>query len=135
MDRPKLLSTGASCAAQDGKLSGGTRLGSGRSVDPEFGLISTACQVFGYSRSSHYRDAAKGHIRLLKRGRTTLVDFASVRAYLATPRSFHPLKSRRPKLGIEPAAMWVCHRNPLHAFGPDVKLRPAWKLNHAAYRS
>jgi hypothetical protein len=97
MDKPRLLSTGASCAAQDGKLPGGTNSSSRNTriqlreqqrdpsgIDPEYGLISTACQVFGYSRSSLYRDAARGRIRLLKRGRTTLVDFASVRAYLAT---------------------------------------------------
>ena len=46
----------------------------------------------GFSRSALYRAAAAGEIKLLKLGRTTLVDLASVRAYLdrlpcLTPKS------------------------------------------------
>lgn len=66
------------------KHSSSTEPPGGSVACPEFGRISMACQMFGYSRSSLYRDAAQGHIRLIKRGRTTLVYFASVRAYLAT---------------------------------------------------
>jgi excisionase family DNA binding protein len=38
--------------------------------------------VTGLSRSTIYREAARGNIRLLKVGRSTLVDMASVRAFL-----------------------------------------------------
>ncbi len=46
----------------------------------------------GLSRSAIYRAAAAGEIKLIKLGRTTLVDLASVRAYLdrlprLTPKS------------------------------------------------
>jgi excisionase family DNA binding protein len=38
---------------------------------------------FGISRSTAYRLAAAGKIRLIKLGRTTLVDASSVRRFLA----------------------------------------------------
>ncbi len=38
----------------------------------------------GLSRSAIYRAAGEGKIRLLKNGRSTLVDMASVRAFLAS---------------------------------------------------
>lgn len=38
----------------------------------------------GLSRSAIYRAAAEGKIKLLKNGRSTLVDMASVRAFLAS---------------------------------------------------
>ncbi|MFC0409766.1 hypothetical protein [Roseomonas elaeocarpi] len=38
----------------------------------------------GLSRSAIYRASRQGHIRLLKLGRTTLVDMASVRTFLAS---------------------------------------------------
>ncbi len=45
--------------------------------------IRRACMLSGLSRSAIYRAASAGHIRLLKNGRSSLVDMASVRAYLA----------------------------------------------------
>lgn len=45
--------------------------------------IHRACILSGLSRSAIYRAASAGRIRLLKNGRSSLVDMASVRAYLA----------------------------------------------------
>ncbi len=60
---------------------------SGRPVSPVEPLalpVAAAMVASGLSRSSIYREAGRGNIRLLKLGRTTLVDMASVRAFLAT---------------------------------------------------
>jgi predicted DNA-binding transcriptional regulator AlpA len=46
--------------------------------------LPQAPSVFGLSRSAIYRAAAQGHVTLLKMGRSTLVDAASVRSYLAS---------------------------------------------------
>jgi len=46
--------------------------------------LPRAPAVFGLSRSGLYRLAAEGRIRLVKLGARTLVDAASVRAFLAT---------------------------------------------------
>ncbi|MDT8265339.1 MAG: hypothetical protein DI601_20510 [Azospirillum brasilense] len=43
-----------------------------------------ATAVFGLSRSAIYRAAAEGQIKLVKLGRSTLVDAASARAFLAS---------------------------------------------------
>ena len=45
--------------------------------------IRRACMLSGLSRSAIYRAASAGLIRVLKNGRSSLVDMASVRAYLA----------------------------------------------------
>jgi len=45
--------------------------------------IRQACLLSGLSRSSLYRAAAAGRIRLLKHGRSSLVDMASLRAFIA----------------------------------------------------
>jgi hypothetical protein len=45
--------------------------------------IARAMALSGLSRSAIYRAAGKGRIVLRKVGRTTLVDMASVRAFLA----------------------------------------------------
>ncbi len=45
--------------------------------------LSKAVQVTGLSRSAIYRAAGEGAIVLLKVGRSTLVDMASARAFLA----------------------------------------------------
>jgi hypothetical protein len=50
---------------------------------PEMARIPVAVAVSGLSRSTLYRLAAEGRITLRKAGRTTLVDIASVRAFLA----------------------------------------------------
>lgn len=50
----------------------------------EMGTIADTRARFGIPRSTQYRLAAAGHIRMIKLGRTTLVDFASVRAFLAS---------------------------------------------------
>ncbi|MBM3592314.1 MAG: helix-turn-helix domain-containing protein [Alphaproteobacteria bacterium] len=46
--------------------------------------IRQACAISGLSRSGMYRAAAAGRIRLLKHGRSSLVDMVSVREYLAS---------------------------------------------------
>ena len=50
----------------------------------EMGTIADTRARFGIPRSTLYRLAAAGHVRMVKLGRTTLVDFASVRAFLAS---------------------------------------------------
>jgi hypothetical protein len=49
----------------------------------EMGRVPLACATFGVSRAGLYRLAGQGNVRLLKIGGRTLVDFSSVRAYLA----------------------------------------------------
>lgn len=51
---------------------------------PEMVPLPRAPAVFGLSRSGFYRLAAEGRIRMVKIGARTLVDAASVRAFLAT---------------------------------------------------
>ena len=46
--------------------------------------ISRAVALSGISRSSIYRLAGEGRIRMLKLGRSSLVDMTSVRDFLAT---------------------------------------------------
>ena len=56
--------------------------------------VAEAAAFSGLSRSAIYREAARGSIVLLKHGRTTLVDMASLRAFLADlPRA--PTQARR----------------------------------------
>ena len=50
---------------------------------PEMVPLPRAPQVFGLSRSGLYRLAAEGRIKMVKMGARTLVDAASVRAFLA----------------------------------------------------
>jgi hypothetical protein len=45
--------------------------------------VRRACMLSGLSRSAIYRAASAGRIRVLKNGHSSLVDMASVRAYLA----------------------------------------------------
>ncbi len=56
----------------------------GQGAAAETGTIADTRARFGIPRSTLYRLAAAGHVRMLKLGRTTLVDFASVRAFLAS---------------------------------------------------
>jgi len=53
-------------------------------IDPVAVPLPQAPAVFGLSRSGLYRAAKAGEIRLMKQGRSTLVDVESVRRYLAT---------------------------------------------------
>ena len=53
-------------------------------ITPEMVPLPRAPAVFGLSRSGLYRLAAEGRIRMVKIGARTLVDAASVRAFLAT---------------------------------------------------
>ena len=50
---------------------------------PEMVPLPRAPHVFGLSRSGLYRLAAEGRIKMVKMGARTLVDAASVRAFLA----------------------------------------------------
>ena len=52
-------------------------------IAPEMVPLPRAPGVFGLSRSGLYRLAAEGRIRMVKVGARTLVDAASVRAFLA----------------------------------------------------
>jgi predicted DNA-binding transcriptional regulator AlpA len=56
----------------------------GAGVVPLAVPLPRAPDITGLSRSTIYREAARGNIRLLKAGRSTLVDMASVRAFLAS---------------------------------------------------
>jgi excisionase family DNA binding protein len=60
---------------------------------PEAVPLPRASAVFGLSRSTLYRLAGEGRVRFLKVGRSTLVDAASVRAFLAT----RPAATMRPE--------------------------------------
>ena len=53
------------------------------SLIPEMVPLPRAPAVFGLSRSALYRLAGDGRIRMVKAASRTLVDAASVRAYLA----------------------------------------------------
>jgi len=53
-------------------------------IEPLALPIPAAVAVSGLSRSAIYREAGAGRIRLLKLGRTTLVDMVSVRAFLSS---------------------------------------------------
>ncbi len=53
-------------------------------IAPEMVPLPRAPAIFGLSRSGLYRLAADGRIRMVKIGARTLVDAASVRAFLAT---------------------------------------------------
>ena len=53
-------------------------------IVPEMVPLPRAPAVFGLSRSHLYRLAAEGRVRMVKAGARTLVDAASVRAFLAT---------------------------------------------------
>lgn len=51
---------------------------------PEWVPLPRATGIFGLSRTTIYRLAAAGRIRLVKAGARTLVDAASARSYLAS---------------------------------------------------
>ena len=57
---------------------------------PEMVPLPRAPGIFGLSRSGLYRLAADGHIRMVKIASRTLVDAASVRAFLATLPEVQP---------------------------------------------
>lgn len=57
---------------------------------PEMIPLPRAPGVFGLSRSNLYRLAADGRIRMVKVASRTLVDAASVRAFLATLPEVQP---------------------------------------------
>jgi hypothetical protein len=48
----------------------------------EFARIPAAVALYGISRSAIYREAGEGTIILRKHGKSTLVDLASLRAFL-----------------------------------------------------
>ena len=51
---------------------------------PEYGRIPEACRRYGLSRSRLYLLASESRVRFVKVGSATLVDFGSVRDYLAS---------------------------------------------------
>ena len=53
-------------------------------INVEFGRIPDACARFGLSRSGLYLLASERKIRLFKLAGRTLVDYASVRSYIAS---------------------------------------------------
>jgi len=63
-------------------------------IEPLALPILAAVAVSGLSRSAIYREAGNGRIKLIKLGRTTLVDMASVREFLA---NLPPANIRAPK--------------------------------------
>ena len=62
---------------------------------PEMIPLPRAPGIFGLSRSNLYRLAADGHIRMVKVASRTLVDAASVRAFLATLPEVQPRRDPR----------------------------------------
>ncbi|MDO9502153.1 helix-turn-helix domain-containing protein [Falsiroseomonas sp.] len=65
------------------------------SSPPEAVPLPKAHAIFGLSRSTLYRLAAAEKIRLFKVGRATLVDAASVRAFLAAAPAAEVRQRRR----------------------------------------
>ena len=65
-------------------------------IAPEMVPLPRAPAVFGLSRSCFYRLAGEGRIRLVKIGTRTLVDAASVRAFLAAlpPATIRPERTK-----------------------------------------
>ncbi|WP_207803030.1 MerR family transcriptional regulator [Roseicella frigidaeris] len=53
-------------------------------IEPLAVPLARAPAITGLSRSTIYREVARGNLRLLKVGRTSLLDMASVRAFLAS---------------------------------------------------
>ncbi len=53
-------------------------------IAPEMAPLPRITAIYGIPRSTLYRLAADGRIRFVKLGRSTLVDAASVRNFLAT---------------------------------------------------
>ena len=74
-------------------MEGGVNLISNNST-PEMVPLPRAPQIFGLSRSGLYRLAADGSIRMVKMGSRTLVDAASVRAFLATLPALAPRQEK-----------------------------------------
>ncbi len=62
---------------------------------PIMAPIPRAVSLSGISRSSIYRLAGEGRIRIVKLGRTSLVDMTSVRAFLDTLDAARIAPSRR----------------------------------------
>jgi hypothetical protein len=62
---------------------------------PEYARIGEAIRRYGLSRSRLYLLAGEGLIRFVKVGNATLVDLATVRAYMA---SCPPAQIRAPKV-------------------------------------
>ena len=60
----------------------------------EFARIPVAIALYGISRSAIYREAGDGRIILKKHGKSTLVDLASLRAFL---NSLPPATIRAPR--------------------------------------
>lgn len=65
---------------------------------PEMVPLPRAPAIFGLSRSHLYRLAAEGRIRMVKAGTRTLVDAATVRAFLATLPAMQPRHDPRRKV-------------------------------------
>ncbi len=66
------------------KVPTGSNAASYPGAEPEYARIPETCRRHGLSRSGIYRLYADRKIRLVKLGRTTLVDMVSVRAFMAT---------------------------------------------------
>jgi hypothetical protein len=64
-------------------------------MEPEMVPLPRAPAIFGISRSNLYRLAAEGRIRMVKIASRTLVDAASVRAFLAALPEVKPAGGKR----------------------------------------
>ncbi len=49
-------------------------------LTPEYVTIADGCRLFGLSRSAVYREAGAGRLRILKRGRRSVLAIAELRA-------------------------------------------------------
>jgi hypothetical protein len=59
-------------------------IGNSQAPPPEFGRINDAVVRFGLSRSRLYLLAGQGLVRFVKVGTATIVDYSSVRDYIAS---------------------------------------------------
>lgn len=62
-------------------------------MDKEAYRVSEFCQRYSISKASFYREAAANRIRIIKRGRTTLIARAEAERWLAE-LAFDHLRSR-----------------------------------------
>ncbi len=80
-------------------------------ADPEYARIPAATRRYGISRSWLYREAALGRVRLVKLGNATLVDLASLRAFMAGLPSAKLRAPKSPRLSEPPAPCWNRRRD------------------------
>jgi excisionase family DNA binding protein len=71
----------------------------GPGLEPMYCSVSAAEDASGHGRTTMYRWAAAGRIRMVKSGGRTLIDVASLRRYLDSLPEFRPAMGASTKAG------------------------------------